>query len=44
MPRTLAKFGILASNIDLVSSSHTSTQSRCSERVLNATSPKALLA
>ena len=38
------KFGTLASNVDLVSSSHTSTQSQYPERVLNATSPKALLA
>lgn len=37
-----AKFGTLVSNVDLVSSSHTSTQSQCSERVLNAASPKAL--
>jgi len=39
-----ALFGTLASGIDLVSSSHTSTQSQCPERVLNAASPKALLA
>jgi hypothetical protein len=39
-----AKFGTLASDADLVSSSHTFTQSQYSERVLNATSPKSLLA